>query len=99
MRRDRPPHPLFLGDSRMDVVLLIVRLFLAAVLLVAGIAKLADRAGSRRSLLAFGLPKGLAGPLAVLLPLVELVAAVALVPSSTAVWGAWLSFGLFVLFI
>lgn len=83
----------------MDVVLLLVRLLLAAVLLIAGLAKLADLAGSRRSLAAFGLPKRLAAPLGVALPVVELVAAVALIPSSTARGAAILSLALFVLFI
>ena len=39
---------------------------------MAGVAKLADRAGSRRTVIDFGVPTPLAAPLAILLPLAEL---------------------------
>ena len=47
----------------MDTTLLIARLLLALVFLVAGAAKLTDRAGSRQAVIDFGLPKSLAAPL------------------------------------
>jgi methylamine dehydrogenase accessory protein MauD len=72
----------------MTGLLLAVRLVLAAVFLVAGAAKLADRRGSREALVAFGLPERSSGPLAVLLPLVELAVAAALLPETTTWWGA-----------
>jgi uncharacterized membrane protein YphA (DoxX/SURF4 family) len=72
----------------MNVVLLIARLLLAAVFGVAAIAKLADLAGSRKSMLDFGVPKSLAPLLGVLFPVVELVCAVALLQVVSAWWGA-----------
>ena len=83
----------------MDVALLIARLLLAAVFVVAGVAKLADRAGSRRAMADFGVPAPLAAPLGTLLPLAELAVAVALVPASTAWWGAVGALVLLLLFV
>ena len=56
----------------MGTALLITSLLLASVFFVAGAAKLADRDGSRRGLLDFGVPAALAAPFAILLPLSEL---------------------------
>jgi peroxiredoxin/uncharacterized membrane protein YphA (DoxX/SURF4 family) len=72
----------------MAVALLISRLLLAGVFLVAGLAKLADLAGSRQAVRDFGVPARLAAPLGGLLPLAELAVAVALVPAVSAWWGA-----------
>ena len=72
----------------MQSVLLVLRLGLAAVFLVAAFAKLADLAGSRAALRAFGVPARLSGPVGVLLPLAELAVALALVPAASAWWGA-----------
>jgi thioredoxin-related protein/uncharacterized membrane protein YphA (DoxX/SURF4 family) len=72
----------------MGVLLLTIRLVLAAVLAVAGVAKLLDRAGSRRSMREFGVPAALATPLAVLLPSAELAFALALLTGALAWWGA-----------
>src|SRR5918995_584070 len=72
----------------MDVALLVARVLLVLVFSVAGITKLADRGGSKRALVDFGVPASLAAPLGVLLPLVELAVAAALIPASTAWWGA-----------
>jgi uncharacterized membrane protein YphA (DoxX/SURF4 family) len=52
-----------------DVALLASRLLLAAVFVVAGLAKLADRAGSRQAMRDFGVPVRLAAPFGLLLPL------------------------------
>jgi len=71
-----------------DAILLLARLILAVVFVIAGIAKLADPAGSRKSLTDFGVPKSLAIPLAWLLPFAELICAGALIPHATAWWGA-----------
>jgi len=62
----------------MSLVLLFARFLLAVVFAVAGLAKLADRAGSRQALQDFGLPMALAGLFGLLLPLAELAVAVAL---------------------
>lgn len=82
----------------MAFLLLIARLVLAAVFAVAGLAKLADRSGSRASLEDFGLDGRAAVPLAFVLPFVELAAALLLLPTSTARWGGLLALALLVLF-
>jgi peroxiredoxin/uncharacterized membrane protein YphA (DoxX/SURF4 family) len=71
-----------LGDS----FLLVARLLLALVFATAGMAKLADREGSPRAIVDFGVPSALAAPLGLLLPLAELAVAATLLPASTA-WG------------
>ena len=83
----------------MNVILLGARLLLALVFFVAGIAKLADRSGSRQAIIDFGLPPSLAPLLGVLLPLGELVVAAALIPISTAWWGAVGALSLLLLFV
>ena len=74
-------------------------MLLASVFLVAGLAKLADRAGSRQGLVDFGVPKSLANPIGILLPLAELAVAAALIPTSTAWWGALGALALLLLFV
>src|SRR5215212_171868 len=83
----------------MDAALLIARLVLAAVFTVAGVAKLLDLQGSRKAVIEFGLPAGLASPLALLLPLAELGVAVALIPASSAWLGALGAMGLLLMFV
>lgn len=82
----------------MDAALLIARLLLALVFVVAGIAKLVDRQGSRQAVIDFGLPAALAVPVGLLLPLTELAVAVALLPAATAWWGAVGAVSLLLLF-
>jgi peroxiredoxin/uncharacterized membrane protein YphA (DoxX/SURF4 family) len=72
----------------MQVALLMARLSLALIFGVAGIAKAADAAGSRRAIIGFGVPERLAPLLAPCLPFAEILVALALIPSSTAWWGA-----------
>jgi peroxiredoxin/uncharacterized membrane protein YphA (DoxX/SURF4 family) len=83
----------------VDIALLIARLLLAGVFAVAGVAKLADRTGSRQAIVDFGLPSALAGALGLFLPLAELALAIALIPASTALWGAVGALALLILFI
>ena len=83
----------------MNIALLIARLLLAMVFAVAGVAKLADREGSRRAVTDFGIPAVIASPLGTLLPLIELAVAGALLPASTALWGAMVALGLLLLFV
>src|ERR687890_434116 len=83
----------------MGTALLIARLLLSGVFLVAGVAKLADRTGSRQAVIDFGLPKFLAAPIGILLPLAELAVAAALIPASTAWWGALGALALLLLFV
>src|SRR5690242_6381055 len=79
-------------------VLLAIRCVLAAVLATAGVLKLLDGRGSRRSMREFGVPVSLTGVLAVLVPLGELVSAWALVSFAFAWHGAVASVGLLVAF-
>jgi thiol-disulfide isomerase/thioredoxin len=72
----------------MSTAMLVARLLLALVFGAAGAAKLADREGSRRTIVDFGVPTALAAPLGLLLPLAELAIAASLLPASTAWWGA-----------
>ena len=68
----------------MDVVLLVVRLALASVFLVSGVAKLLDPDGTRAAFAGFGVPAVMHRVGSVALPLIELVVAVALVPLGSA---------------
>lgn len=72
----------------------VVRLVLAAVIVVAGVAKLFDREGSRRAARAFGAP----GWVGVVLPFVEIVIGLLLVPTATARAAAAAAAALLVLF-
>ncbi len=83
----------------MDLLALLARLLLAAVFAVAGAAKLADRAGSRRVAADFGLPAALSAPLGILLPLAELAVAVALIPTASVRWGALGALALLLVFV
>src|SRR5215217_7912009 len=83
----------------LTAILLTTRLLLAAVFAMAGVAKLADRPGSRQAITDFGLPFSLTAPLGLLLPLAELAVAAALIPASTALYGATGALALLLLFI
>jgi peroxiredoxin/uncharacterized membrane protein YphA (DoxX/SURF4 family) len=83
----------------MNDALIVTRLCLAAVFFVAGVAKLADRSGTRQALVDFDVPRRLAGPLPFLLPAAELLVATALVFPTTACWGAVGSLVLLALFV
>src|SRR2546423_292206 len=83
----------------MAIALLLARLVLAAVFLVAGLAKLTNLAGSQQALRDFGVPTKLATPLGTLLPLAELTVAVALLFPTTAWWGAVGALVLLLLFV
>jgi peroxiredoxin len=72
----------------MGPALLALRLLLACVFLIAGLAKLADLPGSRRAVVGFGVPERLAGVVGVGLPACELAVAVALIVSVSARFGA-----------
>jgi thiol-disulfide isomerase/thioredoxin len=80
-------------------LLLLLRLFLAAIFSVAGLAKLADLAGSRQAMRNFGVPDKLADFFGLLLPLAELAIAVALVVPVAAWWGAIAALALLLIFV
>jgi thiol-disulfide isomerase/thioredoxin/uncharacterized membrane protein YphA (DoxX/SURF4 family) len=83
----------------MQIALAALRIIVGAVFAVAGIAKLADLPGSRKSVTDFGLPKQLAGLFGIALPIAELAVAVALIPGYTAWYGAAGALGLLLIFI
>jgi peroxiredoxin len=83
----------------MGSALLVGRLLLACVFAVAGIAKLADLAGSRRAVANFGVPERFAGVAGAGLPLLELAVAVALLVSAAARFGALGALVLLVMFV
>jgi peroxiredoxin len=83
----------------LNNALLFARLLLALVFAVAGVAKLADREGSRQATIDFGVPSPLAAPLGLLLPLAELAVAATLLPASPAWWGALGALGLLLVFV
>lgn len=82
----------------MDLALLLIRLLLAGIFLVSGLARLVDRPGSHQALLDFGAPAWLARPGAVLLPLSELAVAGLLLLTVSAWWGALGSLALLMFF-
>ena len=72
----------------MEWALLAARLVLFGVFVVAGAAKLADRDGSARALVEFGLPQALARLGGVVLPWTELLVGLSLLLATTAWYGA-----------
>jgi thiol-disulfide isomerase/thioredoxin/uncharacterized membrane protein YphA (DoxX/SURF4 family) len=72
----------------MGAALLVCRLVLAGVFALAGWAKLADSAGSRRAVVDFGIPEPFSGAVGVVVPIAEIAVAVALVPVASAKFGA-----------
>src|SRR5262249_26870683 len=78
----------------MEIVLLIARLSLAFVFGLAGATKATDLAGTRKAALSFGVPEKLAVPVGTCLPFVEMLLALALLPTNTAWIGAVGALGL-----
>jgi peroxiredoxin/uncharacterized membrane protein YphA (DoxX/SURF4 family) len=83
----------------VDGVLLAVRLLLAAVFTLAGLGKLADRRAWLQTLREFGVPTPVIPSLGLLLPVTELVVALALLPVAMAWWAAWGALVLLFLFV
>ncbi len=83
----------------MEIILLIVRIFLAAIFTLAGVGKLLDLEGSEKAVKDFGVPNNLAKSFAVALPVAELIIALLLLPVSTAWFGAIGGFLLLLVFI
>jgi peroxiredoxin/uncharacterized membrane protein YphA (DoxX/SURF4 family) len=83
----------------MNDALIVARLGLAVVFFIAGVAKLADRSGTRRALADFDVPRRLTGPLSLALPAAELAIGAALLFPTTASWGAAGSLLLLALFV
>lgn len=83
----------------MENLLLILRILLAGIFGVAGIAKLYDLSGSKKAVEGFGVPATLAKPLGVLLPLAEIAIAVALIFVQVSWLGAIGATALLLLFV
>jgi thiol-disulfide isomerase/thioredoxin/uncharacterized membrane protein YphA (DoxX/SURF4 family) len=72
----------------MEVILLLIRLFLAAIFLLAGVGKLLDLEGSEKAVKAFGTPAEFAKTFAVALPFAEIVFGVCFLFAGTSWLGA-----------
>lgn len=83
----------------MDTVLIGARLGLAAIFLVAAVAKLADMPGSRAALEGFKVPSSLVPVASLALPAVEIASAALLVIAPTAQVGAALAVLLLLVFV
>ncbi len=83
----------------MEIILLLVRSFLAAIFMLAGIGKLLDLEGSRKAVKDFGVPDAAAKSFALGLPIAEIIIALLLLPVSTAWFGAIGGFLLLLIFI
>lgn len=83
----------------MSSIVLIARGVLAVVFITAAVAKLADLEGSRRTVAAFGMSDLAARLGGTVLPFVEFVVAIALLPQPTARWAAVATAVLLVAFI
>jgi thiol-disulfide isomerase/thioredoxin len=82
----------------MESLLLLFRLLLAGIFALAGAAKFADLAGSRKVMQDFGIPTALATPTAVGLSLLEIAIAAFLLSVQTSWYGAVAATGLLGLF-
>lgn len=82
----------------MEIILLLIRIFLFGVFILAGIGKLLDLRGAEKAVENFGIPKNLAKPLAVVLPVTEILIALLLLASPTARFGAFGAFALLAAF-
>ena len=83
----------------MEALLLLARLVLAAVFVVSGISKLFDLSGSQAAMRSFGVPESMTRAGGIVLPIVEILIAILLIPAASAAWGALLALALLVVFI
>ena len=82
----------------MTAALVLARLALSAVFAFAALGKLLDLDGSQRAVERFGVRGRMSRPVGLVLPVVELVLALALVPAQTARAAAVTSCGLLLVF-
>jgi len=83
----------------MEIVLLLVRILLAGIFALAGVAKFIDLKGSEKAFQDFGVPKSLAMPGAVALSVAEIAIAALLLFVETSWFGAVAALALLLLFI
>jgi uncharacterized membrane protein YphA (DoxX/SURF4 family)/thiol-disulfide isomerase/thioredoxin len=86
-------------SATVELALLLARLLLAAVFLLAGVAKFFDPQGATKAFTGFGVPRAMAALFALLLPLVEVAVAVALLPAASAWYGACAALALLGIFV
>src|SRR5258705_4680314 len=72
----------------MESILILSRLFLAAIFATAGIAKLSDLKGSETAVRDFGVHESLVKPFSFILPISEIVIALLFFPLATSWFGA-----------
>ena len=82
----------------MTAAATLLRLALVLVFGAAGTAKMLDRKGTHEAVTAFGVPRPLAAPVSMLLPVVELIVAGGLLLRFAATWAAAGAFVLLVVF-
>ena len=83
----------------MELVLILVRIFLAGVFSLAGVGKLLDRKGSVKAIKEFGVPASLTGVAATLLPIVEITAAILFLFTETSWYASIIGLVLMLIFI
>lgn len=83
----------------MEIILLLIRIILAAIFALAGVGKLLDLQGSKKAVRDFGVPDVLARAFAILLPVAEIAIATLLLFTQTAWFGAAGAFLLLAIFI
>jgi thiol-disulfide isomerase/thioredoxin/uncharacterized membrane protein YphA (DoxX/SURF4 family) len=83
----------------MDVLLLLIRLFLAGIFGVAGVAKFLDQPGAEKAVMDFGVPAEFAKPAAYLLSTAEVLLALLLLFTTTSWLGALGALILLLIFI
>src|SRR5215210_1377574 len=83
----------------MEIFLLILRIGLAAIFGLAGIAKFLDLDGSEKAFKEFGVPASIARPSSIGLSVFEIIIAVLLLPTATSWYAAVGALFLLVLFI
>ena len=82
----------------VPVLLVVLRLLLAAVFTASAFTKLADRGGFKSALGSFAVPEGLRALAAVLIPVLELAIGIGFLPAASAWVAAGGAFGLLVVF-
>jgi thiol-disulfide isomerase/thioredoxin len=82
----------------MSTALSLLALLIGGVFVTSAIAKIADRDGSRRAVMNFGLPTSVAGPLSSFLPFAELAIAFVLTLTTATWWGSVAALSLLLIF-
>lgn len=68
----------------IDILLLLVRLLLCAVFVASALAKFSDQKGTRQAVTDFGAPQSFSRPIAFMLPVIEFLLGIGLIPLDTS---------------